>query len=385
MNPEIDIKAVLIANLISLMLSILLFTGNFWRKNSQSREDQLLVRMILVCMLTSGIEPLTFLMDGTSGPFFRVALYSCNLWTFFATLILGPLWVLVVSEHLSYTLGKVHKTIMAIICLIGALTLIINFFYPLLFWQDENNVYQRGPLYVMFLVIEMIFITDGLYIYIRSRLRSGRLKFFPMWQFLIPIFIGVAIQLCFYGVSTIWPCFSVAITGLVISLQNENIFRDGLTGLYNKSYLDNLKNKLAKRGSGEYIVMMLDMNNFKRINDDFGHSEGDEALKRISRILTQAIGEDGTVMRYAGDEFVILMNTVDGGIAQRKIDAIRSAITEYNENSGKPYELSVAIGENRMNLSAQTIDEILSDVDQRMYDDKKAFYESHLEYDRRRS
>ena len=173
--------------------------------------------------------------------------------------------------------------------------------------------------------------------------------------------------------------------GLVLSFQNESVFRDGLTGLYNKMYLDNLKNRLTDKGSGEYILMMLDMNHFKSINDGFGHSEGDVALKTISGILSRAIGMDGTIIRYAGDEFVILMNTNNMELAKEKIKDIHSRLLKYNETSGKPYQLSVAIGCSSVDLKHQTIDEILCDVDQKMYEDKREFYTRHAEFDRRKN
>ncbi|MCR4947087.1 MAG: GGDEF domain-containing protein [Lachnospiraceae bacterium] len=385
MNNGIDIRAVIIANTMAIMLNLLLYTGIFWRKNTRSREDKLLIRLIIVCIFTCILEPATFLLDGVPGLAAHILGFLCNTGTYATNILIGPLWSFLISEHIGYRISRRHVIISHAVAIIGASTLIVNIFYPIAFTITDENVYVRGPVYMLFLIMMLFYIADGLHIYIKVRCKSKSLRFFPLWQFLIPIAAGIAIQTFMYGVSTIWPFFSIAMAGLVLSFQNESVFRDGLTGLYNKMYLDNLKNRLTHKGSGEYIIMMLDMNHFKSINDGFGHSEGDVALKTISRILSRAIGLDGTVIRYAGDEFVILMSTNNMDLAEEKIKDIHSRLLKYNETSGKPYQLSVAIGCSSVDLKHQTIDEILCDVDQKMYEDKREFYTRHAEFDRRKN
>ena len=384
MNANIDIKAVIIANTMAIMLDVLMYLGVFWRKNSKSREDRLLIRMICVCIFSCVVEPLTFIFDGIPGRIMHVACFLCNTGAYAANILIGPIWAFIISEHTGYKISRRHTIIAYAVSILGASTLTINFFYPIAFTINEDNIYERGPLYMIFLVMVLFYLVDGLNIYLKVRIRTRRLKFFPLWQFIIPIATGITIQTLMYGVSTIWPFFSIATAGIVLSFQNESMFKDGLTGLYNKMYLDHLRSKLTDKGTGEYILMMLDMNHFKNINDNYGHSEGDIALKTISRILTDAIGIDGTVMRYAGDEFVILLNSNDPVCAEKKIAAIHAGVLEYNNSSGKPYQLSVAIGSSSINLKHQSIDEILCDVDKRMYEDKREFYERHTEFDRRK-
>ena len=374
MDSGIDIKAVLMANLLSFMLMVLLFSTNYWRKNSRNKEDRLLLYMIIICMVTCISDPITYIVDGHDGLIFTIVVYASNSWIFVVNLIVGPIWVTLISEHLGVIVNKVHKLVLSIVCALGFITLVANLFVPLVFSVDSGNVYARGPLYWLFMVIEFFFITDGLIIYFRAKSRGGMLKFFPLWQFLIPVIVGILVQTIFYGVSAIWPCFTVAVCGLVLSLQNELVFKDSLTGIYNRSYLDNLKNQITDSNKGSLTVMMLDMNEFKSINDNHGHAAGDDALISASNIISKAVGNLGTVIRYAGDEFVILLNTQDEEMVNNCISDIRTSIDEFNKNAGKAYRLSVSIGQCPMNLNEQTIDEILNKVDRLMYEDKMNYY-----------
>src|SRR5690606_7317908 len=106
---------------------------------------------------------------------------------------------------------------------------------------------------------------------------------------------------------------------------------DPLTHLWNRrgaSVL--LKSAFAKadQQSAPLAIALLDLDNFKRINDTYGHHSGDEVLRRIaSRLLSAVRGED-SICRVGGDEFLVLMNDTDAAVATRVAERIRRAITD---------------------------------------------------------
>ena len=92
-------------------------------------------------------------------------------------------------------------------------------------------------------------------------------------MFLIPILIGFLAQEFHYGISTSWPAVAIAHCGLLMSLQNEMAYVDNLTGILNRSYLFNTKVYEDMAGA-----IMIDVNHFKEINDQYGHASGDKVL-----------------------------------------------------------------------------------------------------------
>lgn len=106
--------------------------------------------------------------------------------------------------------------------------------------------------------------------------------------------------------------------------------RDGLTGLPNHR---SLQDELAKRLEEAYAtgmplgICMLDIDNFKRVNDTYGHPVGDEAIKAIGKTLAHGVGGMGMVGRYGGEEFVVIMPGCDAGAAMRIADRLREDIT----------------------------------------------------------
>jgi diguanylate cyclase (GGDEF)-like protein len=123
--------------------------------------------------------------------------------------------------------------------------------------------------------------------------------------------------------------------------------------------------------NAEYTAMMLDLNGFKHINDAYGHQEGDNALIKTGQLLRKAVSSYGTVIRYAGDEFVIILNTQVDSIIREVVHSIYKQFSIYNKTHCVPYILTISIGYSKADLNNYTIDELMNDIDQKMYEDKE--------------
>lgn len=107
------------------------------------------------------------------------------------------------------------------------------------------------------------------------------------------------------------------------ALKNEIIFTDCLTGLYNRVYLEFLHKRACNKKDCWVSGIMIDLNGFKQINDNYGHAEGDLALCIVADLLRKSFSEYGVVTRYAGDEFVIMLNTTDDQLIQKKSNLLK--------------------------------------------------------------
>ena len=124
---------------------------------------------------------------------------------------------------------------------------------------------------------------------------------------------------------------------------DELYVRDALTGLYNRFGLrrqgQEVFDKLSTR-DGTVQIIFADLDDMKIINDRFGHDVGDEALKRTAKILREVCGEEAFIMRYGGDEFVVITSGHDPGLAAR----IEREVAASNGKGETPYTLSVTAG-----------------------------------------
>jgi diguanylate cyclase (GGDEF)-like protein len=189
-----------------------------------------------------------------------------------------------------------------------------------------------------------------------------------------PIFIGSLIQMFVYGVSLAWLGSALGITALFISLQQQKVYKDELTGLYNRLYLNHILYKMNRFSNRHYYGLMMDLNDFKQINDTYGHSMGDIALVEIAKIFRSIINDDCFAFRYAGDEFIILMKTNRLEDVLELESTITEKLKDYNTTSSYPFQLSVSIGHGEYDNEHDTEDSFLKKIDSAMYEAKKIYH-----------
>jgi diguanylate cyclase (GGDEF)-like protein len=150
---------------------------------------------------------------------------------------------------------------------------------------------------------------------------------------------------------------------------------DGLTGLANhKTFYEILEKELwrARRYGGRISLIMIDVDNLKKINDAYGHRAGDKVIRDISRRIKECIRQIDTAARYGGDEFaVILLNTSLSDatvVAQRMVDAVAGSPTIWNKED-IPLSISVGLGQYDADT---TPEDITSRSDQALYTAKQA-------------
>ena len=261
------------------------------------------------------------------------------------------------------------------IIIITCVFLVINIFYPLIFIIDDDG-YHRHIGFLIYFMLVIGYFMDSLCLYIKSVKKSGRMKSFPVWIFLVPVMIGITIQTMKYEISIAWASIAVALAGVMTALKNELIYRDSLTGLYNRAYLQFLQQKAHAMKNECFSGIMIDLNGFKQINDTYGHLQGDQALLIAADILNKSFSEYGVVIRNSGDEFIVLLNTKDDAFIETLIAKAKRNFEEYNKLKEKPYQLSASMGYATCNINEETMDDFINRIDQKMYEDKRVYYEN---------
>jgi diguanylate cyclase (GGDEF)-like protein len=167
---------------------------------------------------------------------------------------------------------------------------------------------------------------------------------------------------------------------VAIALDNQRLMhekdamavQDGLTGVYNRSYLElTLEHTMKEvhRNGGQVSLLFLDVDDLKQVNDALGHQAGDRLLKEFATLLTECCRETDTVVRYGGDEFVVLMPDTDVGGARYVEQKIVQAMERRNRNATNGFRLSAARGVHTTGWT--NAEELLHEADKRMYEMKR--------------
>ena len=372
--------SVLTANIISILL-----IGTLYLANRQKAEYDRDMRLLQQMMVTIGIANISdccvYYLAGSSNIVIKVLVFLSGSGLFLGNVMIGYLWAKFIMVHMNIPFSDIRRNIYRTIGLISIVLLVINIFYPLVFSVSDGR-YQRGFAYIIFLIFAAFYILDSLYLYVKRVKKIGSLKLFPVHIFLIPVILGVVIQAFFVEIAITWTSIAISVAGIMTALKNEIIFTDCLTGLYNRVYLEFLHKRACNKKDCWVSGIMIDLNGFKQINDNYGHAEGDLALCIVADLLLKSFSEYGVVTRYAGDEFVIMLNTTDDQLIQKIIKSAKKNFVTENEKNDKLYQLSASMGYAITNLSNETIDDFMNRIDEQMYQDKMKYYEHN---DRRNS
>lgn len=168
---------------------------------------------------------------------------------------------------------------------------------------------------------------------------------------------------------------------LAICLENNSLYNkikqnsqiDGLTGLYNRSYFFSIVENKLRDYKEKITVIMIDIDDFKKCNDTFGHQYGDYVLKEISRIIKENLRKDDIIARYGGEEIIVYMFDMKNvNDIHRRMNYIRSVIEETvisYKNIQSNVTVSMGIG-----ISSKTdtsLEKIIEKADQNLYKAKE--------------
>jgi diguanylate cyclase (GGDEF)-like protein len=149
---------------------------------------------------------------------------------------------------------------------------------------------------------------------------------------------------------------------------------DELTGLYNRRgflMLAEQHMRLIKRGGPASILVSIDLDGFKGVNDVYGHGEGDVALRRVANVLRIAFRDSDILARFGGDEFVVLALDC-GDMRDTLIERVMTALEADNVRAARPYSLSLSIGTARFDPFARVpIDQLMAEADVKLYEEKR--------------
>jgi diguanylate cyclase (GGDEF)-like protein/putative nucleotidyltransferase with HDIG domain len=162
---------------------------------------------------------------------------------------------------------------------------------------------------------------------------------------------------------------------MVFEQTQSDSLTDQLTGLPNTRFLFmHLTRELsrAERLKTEVALMIMDLDNFKEINDSHGHHVGDRALCEVARVLRAAIRPYDICVRYAGDEFIVVLAGCNAEEAESKRQELQKAIDEvyFEARPGKRLPLGISIGTAVFPHDGDTYEALMAAADSRMYQDK---------------
>ena len=367
-----NIVAVLLSDYVGFMLLVALLISSRIRRSHGKLELKVFSIITILTMIACVVDFFSFFSDGRDGFLWKTVNLIGNTYCFIVNPIFISAWCLYEDLKLYKSMARVKRiySIAFIPAIILVVIALINMFFPVIFYIDDMNVYHRLPFSYVFYVVDLCYLLHSAAVLKKYEKQYGKMKFFPLYLMATPVVLGCALQMVFYGVSLIWVSLAVGLTSIYMSLQNEFSYIDILTNLYNRAYLDYKMEAMLKEKNPKVGAIMIDVDYFKSINDTYGHSTGDEALIDVARVIIFSKPDKAIATRFAGDEFILLVNNTSDDEMKKIVDNIRDELKMFNETENRPYKLSLSLGYTLFDLDKDTTDTFFKRMDDNMYIEK---------------
>jgi diguanylate cyclase (GGDEF)-like protein len=160
----------------------------------------------------------------------------------------------------------------------------------------------------------------------------------------------------------IWPCISALLLYTYFVIVQHETKLDHLTSLGNRNSFHEFIDNLARhKTESAWVIVMVDLDDTKVINNNYGHLEGDNALRMLGEVIKASIRNTDFASRYGGDEFILATKAEYG--VEDLLKKIKEELASYNDKSGKPYKITISYGFDTYS-EGRSIEEFLLHLDE---------------------
>lgn len=366
----------LMLNLYSIAILIIIYVHSE-RQNEKFFLQQKLFNIMLQVTLIMLFLDIFSRFDGNSGSLYFIINSFGNFFIFLFSPVVPSLWLLYSCCEVYQDESRTKRLVKPLwfIIAVNAVMTVLSLHFRWFYYIDQGNVYHRGPLFMAPALLTIGLILAAFILIVVNRKNIEKKHYFSLVFFAIPPFVCIILQILFYGASLILNGLTISFLIVFITIQNRRMDTDYLTGVYNRkkleAYMQYKINTCSDRKT--FSAILIDLNDFKNINDTFGHDIGDQALVNSVSILKSCLRSNDFIARYGGDEFYIILDVSNQSDLERAIRRIFSCLEKFNDNPANPYSLGFSVGYSVYDVrSHMKSEEFQKQIDMLMYENKRA-------------
>ena len=361
-------------NIICIIILLAIF-DKFKDESLNNSSDKYYEKTLLATISFSLFALISGIFNGTSYNFSQIILIISHSLYFFSESLIGYFYTNYILKRINLQEKREYKFILYIPLILSIFFLIINLTKKILFTISIDNLYSPSKYLYLYNLINavyvLIIITNLISYYFYNKNSKNEIKSLILFT-LLPI-VSAGIQNYNYGIILGQVGFTLSELLIYFNNQKKDANYDELTGVYNRRAFNKRANKIFYSNKSMFL-MLMDADDFKIINDKYGHLEGDKALIQIAHILNRAINnthKNYSLARYGGDEFVIVGNIQNKDEVAQLITKIEEEEKKYNKETNNKYNIKLSIGYALQNDNHTSVEDLIKEADALMYAEKR--------------
>lgn len=363
-------------NVLSIIILAILYISLIRQLNWKEYLNRVFLYLIWFNIACIALDSMIILTSGNTSIIPNIILYSSVGLYYGVAPVIALLWLCYVDLTIFGDKNRLFKiSIMpSIIILINLVLVMASYRYDLIFNINDQNVFSRGSFFFITIALSTIVLMYTMFHIYKNKRTIRSQEYVTLMLFGLPPLVSGIFLIFFKDMNFVWNSLVISQLLVYIYIQSRITNTDFLTGLYNRrEYEFRVKQfKNNKLKNVELSGIMIDINDFKKINDDYGHKFGDKALITTSKMIKASIRKQDCVFRVGGDEFVVIILSEEHDIINDIIKKIDKEFFKFNQSTDYPFKLSYSMGKGI--------------YDEKKHDDINAFFEylDFMMYDQKR-
>ncbi|HEY5562368.1 MAG TPA: GGDEF domain-containing protein [Clostridiaceae bacterium] len=368
-------------NIVLSFLLVILLGHACFNMNRKNIINRLFVWIIGLTLITLILEIFSVLLNSPNLKQFMVLHKLVNMIGFIMAPIIPFLGFVFIKEWASrFQTEKIKvSSILLLPLFINGIGALISYNGGELFYITSENIYERGPLFFILPCMSYIYFGYNLYFIYKhhKKFTHSELVIFSLFYIVPAIF--TIIQLMHSVYLTTWNSVAIVIVVIYVFILNDQAYRDSMTGLENRLSYEKYAQNMDYKKLNNLFIIYIDIDEFKTINDQYGHLEGDEAIKAFSNLLRESfLPGKNKLIRLGGDEFLVLLEDQQQEQVEVYIQNLTRLVEAYNNKGEKTYRLKFSYGVAGYTNTQNDIYKILECADQLMYEQKHNRHRIHI-------
>jgi diguanylate cyclase (GGDEF)-like protein len=369
MSPFITTFDISIISLI--LLAIILFSARI-KKDQYSFSSQLVKMIVIVTIIGTLIEPITWFVEYKPGLFYYHVGFITNSLALLFGVVVSAFWLSYWDYKFNLSKKRIIQRKYYFFPVIAQLILLMfNRFTGLFFTIDkQTNTFVETPLYFILYIIYLSYFIYLTILIIQKRSHENHYIVYASILYMLFPALSVSIQFVFPELIFTWPSLTISILLVYLFLETASGNKDTLTNLYARRLLELYLQSLIE-DKVPFQAIMIDLDHFKDVNDMYGHTKGDQVLVEFSGMLRVcALNEDIFISRLGGDEFFVVIKENLSITPDQFIDRVKQQWQNNPILQQYPF-LNFSSGMIKYHEKF-TMDDILNLSDKNMYDEKES-------------
>lgn len=362
---------------ISIIILFVLFMSVRQQSRSVQQKNRYFVALLALNGLTMSMKIVMTLTKGYISGIEEVLLHASTAIYYASSVVIVFHWLLYLHNHVKGEQATKRYLMIAIAPYL--LMSFVSVFLSLIGIPVMYRIQSSGNIERYFMYGPVIFtayaIMIGSVIYVLwHKEELAKSEFITLIMYLLPPTIGILLNESIDGAELLWPSMTISLLIVYVNIQSKMTNTDPLTGVFNRreyerqvTYLSN--DKVFKRRVGAIII---DIDDFKQINDEYSHQVGDNTLIDVSQVLQLSVRKNDFIARIGGDEFCLIIDSDQESVLHDVINRIHQHMDIYNEEKQDQFQIHLSMGYGIYDQKNHgTFRAFLERIDKRMYQDKQ--------------